>query len=81
MSKDNIPDDFRIKMREVLIPALEDMVQKEEEHREFLLKSRRRMLDRKMHNSIFQVDQFLKNSEQMLGHYKLRLQQYKDYIA
>ncbi len=78
MSKDT---DFIKKMKEIIIPSVEELVRKEEEHLEHLRKSRRRMIDRKMMLSLSMVDRFIKTSEQMLGHFRQRLQEYKDYAA
>jgi len=75
MSKHDIPEDFRIKMRDFFIPAVEEMAKKEEEHLNFLRETRLKLINRQ------EVDQYIKRSTRALEHYKLRLQQYRDFIA
>lgn len=75
-------EEFIKKMKEMFIPAVERMVQKEKEHIESLRKSRRIMRDRNVSHSFFpQIDSFIKESERMLEHYQMRLKQYKEYVG
>jgi ubiquinone/menaquinone biosynthesis C-methylase UbiE len=56
-----------------VIPTIKTMIEKEEEHLAYCLKS-------KQENPTFKhIDKFIRNSKFYLKHYKTRLQEYIDY--
>lgn len=73
-------DEFRKKMNDEFIPAVQRMVEKEGDHIEALRKARRRMLDRNTTADLSMIDGFIRESEKMLEHFSLRLKQYRDFV-
>ena len=57
-------------MKESIIPAVHRMIEKEEEHIKFL----------KENIHLENAKEYLTNSEDLLKHYKQRLQEYQDYV-
>jgi hypothetical protein len=73
----NMADDFKKQMRDEFIPAIEELIKKEEKHMAFLKNS----LEKLAHSGhSVDIDEMIEKTEASIGHFKHRLKEYQEYI-
>jgi hypothetical protein len=70
-------EDFKTQMRNEFIPAIGELIKKEETHLAFLQKS----LEKLTHSGhSVDIDEMIEKTEASIGHFKHRLKEYQEYI-
>ena len=70
---------FKDEMIETFIPAIKEMLRKEEKHLEHLLKMKVRIDNNIFHYQKTSVNDYIDTSRSMIKHFKVRLEEYIEF--